>query len=82
MPTNHYMHSRTLFASVLVSQPTLRRMIKPGVLALDQQIAVRYQMTGITPEETGSYIHHHQQLVGHDGNLFSDDATARIHEAA
>jgi type II secretory pathway predicted ATPase ExeA len=40
-------------------------MIKLGVLAaLDQRIAVRYQMTGMTPEETGSYIRHHQQLAG------------------
>jgi len=87
MPTNHDMDSRTPFATVLVGQPTLRRMIKLGVLAaLDQRIAVRYQMTGMTPEETGSYIRHHQQLAGRDGvrcpDLFSDDATAQIHDAA
>ena len=39
-------------------------------------------MTGMTPEETGSYIRHHQQLAGRDGDLFSDDATAQIHDAA
>jgi len=33
MPTNHDMDSRTPFATVLVGQPTLRRMIKLGVLA-------------------------------------------------
>jgi type II secretory pathway predicted ATPase ExeA len=58
--TNHDMDSRTPFATVLIGQPTLRRMIKLGVLAaLDQRIAVRYQMTGVTPDETGSYIRHH-----------------------
>jgi type II secretory pathway predicted ATPase ExeA len=83
MLTNHDMDSRTPFATVLVGQPTLRRMIKLGVLAaLDQRIAVRYQMTGMTPEETGSYIRHHEQLAGRDGDLFSDDATAQIHDAA
>src|SRR5207244_1393058 len=57
MLTNHDMDSKTPFATVLIGQPTLRRMIKLGVLAaLDQRIAVRYQMTGMTPEETGSYI--------------------------
>jgi type II secretory pathway predicted ATPase ExeA len=40
-------------------------MIKLGVLAaLDQRIAVRYQMTGMTPDETTAYISHHLQLAG------------------
>ena len=82
MLTNHDMDSRTPFASVLIGQPTLRRMIKLGVLAaLDQRIAVRYQMTGMTSAETGSYIRHHLQLAGRDGDLFSDDAITLIHNA-
>jgi type II secretory pathway predicted ATPase ExeA len=77
------MDSKTPFATVLIGQPTLRRMIKLGVLAaLDQRIAVRYHMTGMTPEETGSYIRHHLQLAGRGDDLFSDDAVAQIHEAA
>jgi type II secretory pathway predicted ATPase ExeA len=83
MLTNHDMDSRTPFATILTGQPTLRRMIKLGVLAaLDQRIAVRYQMTGMTPEETGSYIRHHLQLAGRDGDLFSDDAITQIHDAS
>ena len=83
MLTNHDMDSRTPFATVLIGQPTLRRMIKLGVLAaLDQRIAVRYQLTGMTPDETGSYIRHHLQLAGRDGDLFSDDAAGQIHDAA
>ena len=83
MLTNHDMDSRTPFATVLLGQPTLRRMIKLGVLAaLDQRIAVRYQMTGMTPEETGSYIRHHLQIAGRADELFSDDAITQIHEAA
>ena len=39
-------------------------------------------MTGMTPEETGSYIRHHLQLAGRDGDLFSDDAIAQTHEAS
>lgn len=51
-------------ATVLIGQPTLRRMIKHGVLAaLGQRIAVRYRMTGMTPEETGSYICYHPHPV-------------------
>ena len=80
MLTNHDMDSRTPFATIMLGQPTLRRMIKLGVLAaLDQRIAVRYQMTGMTPAETDSYIRHHLQIAGRDGDLFSDDAVR--HEA-
>jgi type II secretory pathway predicted ATPase ExeA len=83
MLTNHDMDSRTPFATVLIGQPTLRRMIKLGVLAaLDQRIAVRYHMNGMTPEETGGYIRHHLQLAGRSEDLFSDDAITQIHEAA
>ncbi|MFC0861425.1 AAA family ATPase [Sphaerimonospora cavernae] len=43
MMTNHELESRQPFALLLLGQPTLRRMIKLGVLAsLDQRIAVRY----------------------------------------
>jgi type II secretory pathway predicted ATPase ExeA len=83
MLTNHDMDSRTPFATIMTGQPTLRRMIKLGVLAaLDQRIAVRYTMTGMTPGETGSYIRHHLQLAGRDGDLYSDDAITQIHEAS
>jgi type II secretory pathway predicted ATPase ExeA len=83
MLTNHDMDSRSPFACLLIGQPTLRRMIKLGVLAaLDQRIAVRYQMTGMTPDETTTYITHHLQLAGRASPLFSDDALALIHDTS
>jgi type II secretory pathway predicted ATPase ExeA len=83
MLTNHDMDSKTPFATIMIGQPTLRRMIKLGVLAaLDQRIAVRYHMTGMTPDETASYIRHHLQLSGRDSDLFSEDAITQVHEAA
>jgi type II secretory pathway predicted ATPase ExeA len=83
MLTNHDMDSRTPFACLLVGQPTLRRMIKLGVLAaLDQRITIRYQMDGMTPTETGSYIRHHLNLAGRPGDLFSDDAITLIHDCS
>ena len=43
------MDSASPFACLLVGQPTLRRRIKLGALAaLDQRIALRYAMTGMT----------------------------------
>ena len=74
------MDSRSPFACLLTGQPTLRRKIKLGVLAaLDQRIALRYHMTGMTSEETTGYLRHHLALAGRSDTLFSDDATTLIH---
>jgi type II secretory pathway predicted ATPase ExeA len=83
MLTNHEMDSSTPFATILVGQPTLRHNIKLGVLAaLDQRITVRYQMKGMTGEETASYIRHHLETAGRTADLFTDDAITQIHQAA
>ncbi len=83
MLTNHDMDSRSPFATVLIGQPTLRRKIKLGVLAaLDQRIAVRYHMTGMTGEETAAYLRHHLALAGRSDTLFSDDAITLIHSTS
>jgi type II secretory pathway predicted ATPase ExeA len=80
MLTNHDMDRTSPFACLLIGQPTLRRRIKLGVLAaLDQRIAVRYHMTGMTLEETAGYLRHHLALAGRSDTLFSDDAVALIH---
>jgi type II secretory pathway predicted ATPase ExeA len=83
MLTNHDMDSRSPFACLLIGQPTLRRRIKLGVLAaLDQRIALRYAMPGMTPEETTSYLRHHLALAGRSDTLYSDDAAALIHQTS
>ncbi|HEV8555463.1 MAG TPA: AAA family ATPase [Actinophytocola sp.] len=83
MLTNHDMDSTSPFACLLVGQPTLRRRMKLGVLAaLDQRIGLRYAMPPMTPEETASYLRHHLTLAGRSDPLFSDDATALIHQTS
>ena len=53
--TNADMDSHSPFACLLVGQPTLRRRIKLGIFAaLDQRIALRYAMTGMTAAETAA----------------------------
>jgi type II secretory pathway predicted ATPase ExeA len=80
MLTNHDLDSACPMACLLIGQPTLRRRIKLGILAaLDQRIAVRYAMPGLTGEETASYISHHLKIAGRSDPLFSDDAIAMIH---
>jgi type II secretory pathway predicted ATPase ExeA len=79
--TNAEMDSRSPFACLLIGQPTLRRRIKLGTFAaLDQRIALRYAMPGMTPDETGTYIAHHLAIAGRTDTLFSDDATQLIHQ--
>ena len=83
MLTNDQMDAASPLACVLIGQPTLRRMIRLGVLAaLDQRIGLRYAMPPMTPAETTSYIGHHLKLAGRSDPLFSDDAITFIHEAA
>jgi type II secretory pathway predicted ATPase ExeA len=77
------MDSHSPFAALLIGQPTLRRRIKLGTFAaLDQRIALRYAMTGMTTAETTTYLAHHLKLAGRSDTLFSDDATALIHQVS
>ena len=80
---NADMDSRSPFACLLIGQPTLRRRIKLGTFAaLDQRIALRYALPGMTAAETGNYINHHLHLAGRSDTLFSDDATTLIHQVS
>ena len=81
--TNSEMDAASPLACLLIGQPTLRRMLRLGVLAaLDQRIGLRYAMPAMTPEQTAAYITHHLQLAGRADTLFSDDAMTLIHDAA
>ncbi|MGN9846557.1 hypothetical protein ACTMTI_51475 [Nonomuraea sp. H19] len=77
--TNHEMNSSSPFACLLIGQPTLRRKIK--LAALDQRIAVRYHMNGMTSQETVDCLRHHLASVGRPDPLFTEDAAALIHTA-
>jgi type II secretory pathway predicted ATPase ExeA len=81
--SNSEMDGHSPFACLLVGQPTLRRRIKLGTFAaLDQRIALRYTINGMTDTETASYIKHHLKLVGCPDTVFSDDALALIHQVS
>jgi len=81
--TNSEMDSVAPFTGLLLGQPTLRRRIKLGAFAaLDQRIALRYALPGMTEPETRDYLTHHLKLVGRSDQLFSDDAAALIHQTS
>ena len=78
--TNHDLDTGAPFATVLLGQPTLNNNMRLAVLAaLEQRITVRHHMTGMTAEETATYIRHHLSLVGRTDTVFSDDAITLIH---
>jgi type II secretory pathway predicted ATPase ExeA len=81
--TNADMDSRSPLAGLLIGQPTLRRRIKLGAFAaLDQRITMRCDITGMTPDETSSYIRHHTKIAGRDDTLFNTDAIELIHHTS
>jgi type II secretory pathway predicted ATPase ExeA len=81
--TNHDMDSGSPFAVILIGQPSLRHRLRLGVLAaLDQRIAVRYSIAGMSGADTADYIGHHCKIAGRSDTLFSDDAIGLIHNAS
>lgn len=70
-------------ALLLLGQPTLRRILRRGSFAaLDQRIAVRYQLHPLDDEQAAAYIAHHLTLAGRSDPIFADDATTAIVHAA
>ena len=81
--TNADMDSTSPFAGILVGQPALARQLRMGIFAaLDQRIAVRYQLKPLDLVETAGYLKHHLALAGRTEPLFADDAIARLHRVA
>jgi len=77
------MDSASPFAGILVGQPQLRRRLRLGSFAaLDQRIALRYELEGMDARESNEYIAHHLKLAGREDQLLSDDAVALLHERA
>jgi type II secretory pathway predicted ATPase ExeA len=71
------------FCLLLLGQPTLRRRLRQSTFAaLNQRIAVRYAIDGLSAKETQSYVQHHLALAGRSDTLFSDDAIGLIHEVS
>ena len=80
--TNSEMDAASPLACLLIGQPTLRRMLRLGVLAaLDQRIGLRYAMPAMTGEQTAAYLTHHLQLAGRSDTIFSEDAMTLVHDA-
>lgn len=81
--TNAEMDSESPFTGILLGQPSLRKRLRLGSFAaLDQRLALRYELPGMSAEETADYLRHQTKLVGRDDALFSDDAANLLHQAS
>lgn len=73
--TNFQMDSKTPFILILMGQPELKELLKRrNIEPLNQRIALRYHMAGLTADETHSYIQHHLKIAGRKDTLFDDSA--------
>ncbi|RLB13916.1 MAG: hypothetical protein DRG63_09420 [Deltaproteobacteria bacterium] len=79
--TNFKMDSYDPFILVLAGQSDLRRVMEFAVMEpLNQRIAIRYHMPGLTPQETKAYVNHHLKLAGAQQPILNDKALEAVHE--
>nr|WP_238538879.1 hypothetical protein [Candidatus Microthrix parvicella] len=62
--------------------PEFHALAEGVFAALDQRISLRCELTGMTPDETASYVAHHTALAGRTDTLFSADAVGLIHQTS
>jgi general secretion pathway protein A len=79
--TNFKMDSYDPFVLVLAAQSDMRRTLEFAVMEpLNQRIAIRYHMPGLSPEETAQYIDHRLKLAGAKEPILDNRAIQAVHE--
>lgn len=73
--TNFKMDSKMPLILILVGQPSLKeRLNRSSHEALSQRFNLTYHMSGLTVEETRTYVLHHLKLVGRSDPIFEENA--------
>ena len=81
--TNFKMDSYDPFILILCGQSDLRRVMDFAVMEpFSQRIAIRYHMSGLSPDETKNYVLHHLKLAGAQESLLNDQALSAVHEVS
>jgi general secretion pathway protein A len=81
--TNFKMDSYDPFVLVISGQSDLRRTMEFAVMEpLNQRIAIRYHMPGLTPPETKLYVAHHLKLAGAKEPLLDEPALEAVHQVS
>lgn len=79
--TNFEMDSRLPFILLLIGQPEFKDILARALHEpLRQRITLRYHMSGLSPEETKTYIDSHLRISGRTDPLFDDSAYAVAHQ--
>lgn len=64
---------------VLVGQPELRSKLRLRMFdAVLQRVQIRYHLTGLPPDQVGSYLEHHLRLAGAQRPIFSEPAVQAL----
>jgi general secretion pathway protein A len=70
-----------LLSIVLAGQPEIAdRLNQPALRQLKQRIGLRCTLTALSLAETAAYITERMRIAGGNGDVFTDDAIAMIHE--
>ena len=72
-----------LLQTILVGQPELRATLaSPGMRQFAQRVLTDYHIGRMQANETQAYMRHRLTVAGGSPDLFTTDATLRLHEAA
>lgn len=78
--TNTHMDAVTPFACILVGQPDLRAQLRLRYFEpIQQRIALRYHLGGLSESETQAYVAHHCQLAGATYPLIAPSAQSLLY---
>ena len=81
--TNFKMDSYDPFIMVLCGQSDLKRIMEFAVMEpLNQRIAIRYHMPGLTLEQTKHYVEHHLKLAGAREPFLDEHAIEAVHQVS
>lgn len=76
---NFQTENQFLLTLLLFGQPELKNKIEANK-QLNQRIAMRYHLKGLTQEETANYIYHRLAIAGAKREIFEEAALALVHE--
>lgn len=78
--TNTQMDAVTPFACILVGQPDLRAQLRLRYFEpIQQRIALRYHLGGLSESETQAYVAHHCKLAGATHPLMAPSALSLLY---
>ena len=70
--------NKFLLTLLLLGQDELKERVENNK-QLDQRIAIRYHLEGLTAEETSGYVHHRLLIAGAKSEIFDADALAMVY---